>query len=242
MGCLYRITSPSGKHYLGITSKTAQERWKVHVKRTREGRSQALNDAIKKYGADAFTVETLVIADKWDYLCDLERKAIAAFNTKAPNGYNLTDGGEGIVGRVHTETASKNMSAGQRKRQRTEAERQRIADASRVYWQSPAGMARKAEAAAKKEAARIERHATLKQRRSEATKKAMATPEVRAKVLACAAARAADPEWRKKISASKKGQGAGSRRSEETRAKMAEARRQWWARKNAQKTPALHED
>jgi group I intron endonuclease len=240
MGCLYRITSPSGKCYLGITSKTAAERWTAHLQRTREGRSQALQKAIVKYGADAFTVETLVIADKWDYLCDLERKAIAAFNTKAPHGYNLTDGGEGIVGRVHTETASKNMSAGQLKRQRKPEEIERLRALAAQYWDSDAGRAKK-EAA--KAAAQAKKPPLLsKEEKSRRIREALKRPDIAAKVSQCAAKRAADPEWRKKISASKQGQGAGKIVPEETRAKMAEARRQWWARKNAQKTPALHED
>lgn len=242
MGCLYLLTSPSGKSYIGITSKTVEARWKAHNMRVQEGRDQALQKAIRKYGAESFKVQTLVIADKWDYLCDLERKAIAAFNTKAPNGYNLTDGGEGIVGRVHTEQASANMSAGQKRRARTDEEKKRLADLGKQYWNSPVGIARKEEAKAKNEAARKARLETLPERRSQAVKAAMQRSDVKAKVLACAAKRAADPEWRKKVSASKMGQGLGSKRSAETKAKQAEARRQWWARKHAQKATKLHED
>lgn len=43
-------------------------------------------------------MEVLAVANDWDYLCDLERKAIQAFRTQKPHGYNLTDGGEGTPG------------------------------------------------------------------------------------------------------------------------------------------------
>lgn len=42
-------------------------------------------------------LETLVIAGGWDYLCELEKKAIAAFETRWPNGYNITKGGDGVA-------------------------------------------------------------------------------------------------------------------------------------------------
>lgn len=49
-------------------------------------------------------LEVLVYAD-WDYLVELERKAIQKFNTRAPNGYNLTDGGDGAPGYKHSDEA-----------------------------------------------------------------------------------------------------------------------------------------
>lgn len=96
MGCLYRIDFPSGKSYIGITMKTAEHRFaKGHCKK-KNGPS-ALGAAIRKYGAESASVQTLVIADDWKYLCDLEKKAIVAFNTKSPYGYNMTEGGDGVV-------------------------------------------------------------------------------------------------------------------------------------------------
>lgn len=207
--------------------------------RVREGRDQALQKAIRKYGADAFKVQTLVIADNWEYLCDLERKAIDAFGTRSPGGYNLTVGGEGVLGRIHTPEAAANMSAGQKKRVRTEEEKARAVVGLQAYWNSPAGLAKKAAAKARQDAKKAERKRTWADRHSKAVREALARPEVRAKVMACAAKRAADPEWRKNLSASLQGNGLGSKRTDETRAKMAEARRQWWARKHASK---LHED
>ena len=214
----------------------------MHQMKVREGRSQALQLAIRKYGAENFAVETLVIADDWEYLCDLERKAIQAYGTMAPGGYNLTVGGEGVVGRIHTEHAAANMSAGQKRRHARPEERERLRAAGKKGTQVQIAKcaALRIDGLPKWERDAREKRLRLgsdehRQMLSEQTKAAMARPEVAAKMKACAQARAANPEWRAKISASKKGQGAGRVLPEETKAKMAEARRQWWARKHATK-------
>jgi group I intron endonuclease len=113
MGCLYRLTSPTGKQYIGITAKDLDTRWEKHMKQMRAGRQHALQNAFRKHGPENFKREVLVIADDWEYLCDLERKAIAAFGSKSPSGYNLTDGGEGIAGL--TEESREKMAASMRK-------------------------------------------------------------------------------------------------------------------------------
>jgi len=55
-----------------------------------------LQRAIRKYGDDGFTATVLMIANDWAYLRDMEIRAIVAFKTAFPAGYNLTLGGEGI--------------------------------------------------------------------------------------------------------------------------------------------------
>ena len=214
----------------------------MHQMRVNEGRSQALQLAIKKYGADTFKLETLVIADDWEYLSDLERKAIQAYGTMAPGGYNLTIGGEGVIGRIHTEVSAANMSAGQKRRHSNPKELERLREAGKKGSSVRAAKCAelringlpKWERELREKRLRIG-SAEHRQMISVQTKAAMARPEVAAKVKACAQARAASPEWRAKVSASKKGQGAGRVLPEETKAKMAEARRQWWARKHATK-------
>lgn len=94
MGCLYRLTSPTGKQYIGITLKTAENRFVRHAKQSKNGRACAISAAIRKYGPESFVVETLVIADDTDYLRSLERSAIVKFKTLSPRGYNLSGGGE----------------------------------------------------------------------------------------------------------------------------------------------------
>jgi len=95
MSVLYRITSPSGKSYIGVGKYSAEVRFKKHSHDAKSGRKTALCNAIRHYGAEAMRVETLVISTS-EYCFDLEVKAIAAFGTLCPNGYNMTTGGEGI--------------------------------------------------------------------------------------------------------------------------------------------------
>lgn len=91
---LYSIRNlVNGKRYIGITGNITK-RWYAH--RTNKLKT-AVSKAIQKYGAENFEFKSLVIGEE-SYIKELEIKAIAAFKTKAPNGYNLTDGGEGTTG------------------------------------------------------------------------------------------------------------------------------------------------
>ncbi len=96
MGALYQISFPNGKSYIGITKKTAIERFNTHRYQAKGRRPHAIYNALREHGRENATLTTLAIAD-YDYLQMIEPKAIAAFGTKAPNGYNMTDGGEGTA-------------------------------------------------------------------------------------------------------------------------------------------------
>jgi hypothetical protein len=197
MGCLYRLTSPSGKSYIGITMKTFDERLLVHVlaSRNKIHSHKALYRSIKKYGIDAFDKKELVRANDWDYLCDLERKSIAAFNTKGPDGYNMTDGGDGVVGMSEDAIVRhlENTRTGTKK-----------------AWERIGHRQRHSEARATPE---------YKKRQSEATKNSRLwdRPEYREKVTAIRK----DPSIRSRISASVKELWSDP----EYRTKMVEARR-----------------
>jgi group I intron endonuclease len=109
MAVLYRLTSPSNKQYIGIAKNGLQNRFTVHVSEAKSGSMTALHKSIRKYGADAFIKEILVVSN-YEYVKELEIKAIEAFNTKSPNGYNLTIGGDGTNGYIHTEDTRKKLS------------------------------------------------------------------------------------------------------------------------------------
>lgn len=98
-GCLYRLTFPNGKAYVGITGRTAAVRFAEHVTYSRIGKNKvAVHLAIAKYGAANVIVETLAENSDWGKLQALEVQAIATYNTRPPYGYNLTRGGDGVVG------------------------------------------------------------------------------------------------------------------------------------------------
>ena len=95
MAELYRLDFPNGKSYVGITRKGTFARFSEHLSEARNRPEFAVHHAINKHGLP--DVKTLAVGT-WDYLKEAEKKAIKVFNTKAPKGYNLTDGGEGVTG------------------------------------------------------------------------------------------------------------------------------------------------
>jgi group I intron endonuclease len=56
-----------------------------------------IKNAIKKYGRDKFKLEVLLQSTQ-EYCYEMERKAIEAYNTLTPNGYNICTGGKGAIG------------------------------------------------------------------------------------------------------------------------------------------------
>ena len=93
---IYCITGPTGRRYVGKTHKPVQARWKRHLADSRRGVGcKVLQRAILLHGPEAFTVATIGQFDDKDTLVLAERLFIAELNTKAPGGYNLTDGGDG---------------------------------------------------------------------------------------------------------------------------------------------------
>jgi len=106
---LYLITSPTGKQYVGITTRTVNRRMTGHKTAARLGSPYPLHAAIRKYGFESMVVETLHPSRDLEELHALEVSAIAERNTVAPLGYNLTAGGEGTTGHTVTEEAREHL-------------------------------------------------------------------------------------------------------------------------------------
>jgi hypothetical protein len=101
---LYKISfKTSGKAYIGISSVSAESRFKVHSTKFKH----LIGKAFKKYGKDDAELTVLAEHDDWNVLCQMEITAIIEHGTRAPVGYNLTDGGEGTVGVIYTEEQKK---------------------------------------------------------------------------------------------------------------------------------------
>lgn len=86
---LYIIqNSVNDKVYIGITTRCVKARFRSHkVANTIIGR------AIRKYGADKFTVVTLGSFSSLEELWDAERVAIEEYDCVSPKGYNKVPGG-----------------------------------------------------------------------------------------------------------------------------------------------------
>lgn len=98
-----------GTSYIGKTKHDIDWRWKYHVSQSGPNASSVLGRAINKYGPDAFEKEIICTGSSEEELNELEKLCIAAFQTRVPKGYNLTDGGDGVIGLVFTPAIRKKL-------------------------------------------------------------------------------------------------------------------------------------
>ncbi len=93
-GVVYVLTSPSGKQYVGQTTKTLEHRLSTHKGATKAGANYPINNSIRKYGLENFDVEILANAENQDKLDALECYWIRELKT-CKIGMNLSPGGKG---------------------------------------------------------------------------------------------------------------------------------------------------
>jgi group I intron endonuclease len=94
----------NGKVYIGKTILPLERRILYHER----AKTGLFPRALRKYGRAGFSFSILDTAESDAELLKKEIQWIAFFNSKVPNGYNLTDGGEGMAGyRATEETRSK---------------------------------------------------------------------------------------------------------------------------------------
>ena len=103
----------TGKKYVGKSLKTtAEKRWDSHIAVALSKCTKPrllIHKAIRKYGVENFTAEVVetCIAAK---LGAAEQRWIRELSTLVPNGYNLTEGGEGSWGFKHRLSTRLKMS------------------------------------------------------------------------------------------------------------------------------------
>ncbi|AGE50181.1 GIY-YIG catalytic domain-containing endonuclease [Acanthocystis turfacea Chlorella virus Canal-1] len=125
MGFIYMFTSPTKKRYIGQTIQTNEERFKQHLQPS--SGCKAIYGAIKKHGWDNMKKEWFEVPD--DELNFYEEMLVELYETLAPSGYNLKEGGgsgrpceevkqkisKTLTGRTHTDEVKQKMSDGRRK-------------------------------------------------------------------------------------------------------------------------------
>lgn len=158
---VYKHTSPSGKIYIGITSKSdPSERWKPNG--NGYWKNKHFQNAIKKYGWDNFEHEILFQGLSMEEACEKEIELIALYDSANPQkGYNGSLGGEANIpseetrkkmseiakerlkdkhnhpffGKHHTEESKKKMSEYQSNR--SEETRQKISQSAKERYKNP---------------------------------------------------------------------------------------------------------
>jgi len=108
---IYKITNNvNGKIYIGQTKKALSQRIAEHIKGNAKGNKTPVHRALNKYGLESFTISVIDEADTKEILNEKEIYWIKFLNCKIPNGYNIADGGNGVVGYKHTKKWKKNQS------------------------------------------------------------------------------------------------------------------------------------
>lgn len=108
--CVYQLRNKiNDKKYIG-KSWNPEKRWVGHQKTAKSGHQNLLCRAIRKHGIENFELTIL-------HKCRSERRTfllesffIRTNKTLAPNGYNLTLGGEGMSGFIFNQESRNKMS------------------------------------------------------------------------------------------------------------------------------------
>jgi hypothetical protein len=97
---VYLVTNDlTGKVYIGKTTRSLAIRRGNHLWDARTGSPRFFHRALRKYGVDSFTWETLTECPTEAQAFEVERYWIRAFKSNDPlHGYNQTNGGEGASG------------------------------------------------------------------------------------------------------------------------------------------------
>lgn len=137
-GYIYLVkNSVNAKVYIGQTTTAVSYRWSSHLSHSREegGKKYPLYNAIRKHGADAFSVTVLTTARDRTTLDLKERILIRAYGSMyGHRGYNCRAGGY-AGGRLTEETKAK-IGAGNKGKVRTPEFRERISAVQRGRKQS----------------------------------------------------------------------------------------------------------
>lgn len=105
---IYKIICKlNDKDYVGKTTRSLEERIAEYL---RNSRTSYIDYAIQKHGWENFSVEIIETCETLEQLNEREKFWIREFNCKKPNGYNLTDGGEGTAGGIVSNETHRKIS------------------------------------------------------------------------------------------------------------------------------------
>ena len=138
-GFIYLITNEvNRKGYVGKTSFSIERRWAEHLKAAKNPKNVfALYVAIRKYGAEKFSIREVASCDEAD-LNDLEKHYIQYLGTFANSGhgYNMTEGGDGGSGYIFTQEVRDKISRALKGKPKTEEARRNSGLARRGHKMS----------------------------------------------------------------------------------------------------------
>jgi len=98
----------NGKVYIGQTIKNIDKRISEHLK-SEYSCGIVFRNALKKYGIQSFEISIIDKGESREELNEKEKYWIKFYNCKVPDGYNLTNGGNGIIGYIFTPEVRKKI-------------------------------------------------------------------------------------------------------------------------------------
>jgi group I intron endonuclease len=135
---IYKIENLiNGKLYIGKTKKCLAIRKKEHLFSAKKEVNTVFYKAIRKYGEENFQFTEIISCDSNEKLNAWERLYIDFYDSKTPNGYNMTNGGDGFsdptgeiakkisaskIGKICSDETKKKMSKSQLKAQKRGSE------------------------------------------------------------------------------------------------------------------------
>jgi group I intron endonuclease len=114
---IYMLTNTmTGMSYIGRTVVTLERRWTDHIAcanrlHREDHKTTHLHNAILKYPRDIWEKKILFRGNETKInINQIEASFIAEYKTRNPFGYNLTDGGDGLLGHVPTQETREKQS------------------------------------------------------------------------------------------------------------------------------------
>jgi group I intron endonuclease len=135
MYSVYLVTNlVNKKRYVGITSRSVKERFTHHCTQ-----GYYLTSSIKKHGRDCFSLELITTTSSKQTAAKYEILLIKKFNTKFPNGYNFSDGGQAPT---HTPEVRRKISESKRGVRCSPEHTERIRKAAKINGAKRKGTSR----------------------------------------------------------------------------------------------------
>ena len=134
---VYLITNNiNQKRYVGITTRTIDERFEEHCNQSESHKTKksAVHQAIEKHGRSNFTIQQIDSAQTIQELYDKESYWIQKLGTYG-NEYNLTSGGDGSHGRVFSEESKDKIRQKTIQRMQLPEQRKHLSEKTKLYYQ-----------------------------------------------------------------------------------------------------------
>lgn len=114
---IYKLTSPSGKVYVGWTSRLLKKRLQDHMSEVRRGYQRPIQKALRKYPLEQWQQEILLETIDYELSIRTEVETIKQLESNNPDkGYNISTGGEyGAAGVKRTEENKQKIREGKKR-------------------------------------------------------------------------------------------------------------------------------